>query len=215
MTVVRKKGVQIAIPIVYGSTSVPINHKRDNAPETHTHRWTVFMRGVNGEDISYFVKRVSFRLHESFTPQVRSADRLPFEVVETGWGEFEIMIKVYVQDGTEKAITLFHHLQLYPKDDTTLSTRKTVHIEYYDEIVFNEPTEEMYDILLANQKLAVSRRPVGQNFSQQTEDNDLRRIMRAIETVQTEAQIMKNEVIKAEAELRELQSDIRALESAG
>ena len=50
---------------------------------------------------------------------------------------------------------------------------------------------------------------------QQTEDAELRKIMRAVEFIQAEAQMMKNEVIRAEAELRELQSDIRALESAG
>ena len=75
------------------------------------------------------------RLAHSCLHITTGVDKFPFEVVETGWGEFEILIKVYVQDGTEKSISLFHHLQLYPKDDATLSTRKTVHIEHYDEIV--------------------------------------------------------------------------------
>ncbi|TPX35240.1 hypothetical protein SmJEL517_g02296 [Synchytrium microbalum] len=213
MTVQRKKGVQVAIPIVYGSTSVPINPKKEQVPDAHTHRWTVFVRGINGEDISYFVKRASFRLHESFVPQVRNIDRFPFECVETGWGEFEIMIKVYVQDGTEKAVTLYHHLQLYPKDDTTLTTRKTVHLEHYDEIVFNEPTEDMYELLMAHQKNSIPRRPAQQMFSQQMEEQELRKIMRAIDSIQAESHIMRNEVIRSEAELRDLQSDIRSLES--
>ena len=54
--------------IVYGTLAVPIKK-----PETdHTHRWTVYVRGFNGEDISYYVKRVSFKLHDSFAQPVRS-----------------------------------------------------------------------------------------------------------------------------------------------
>lgn len=54
--------------IVYGSLAVPIKK-----PETdHTHKWSVYVRGYNGEDISYYVKRVSFKLHDSFAQPIRS-----------------------------------------------------------------------------------------------------------------------------------------------
>ncbi len=62
-------------------------------------------------------------------------EKAPFEVTETGWGEFEIMIRIYFHDNSEKPQTLYHHLQLYPKDDGGKQTKKTVLAEHYDEIV--------------------------------------------------------------------------------
>lgn len=62
------ENLRVKRSVVYGSLAVPIKK-----PETdHTHRWTVYVRGYNGEDISYYVKRVSFKLHESFAQSVRS-----------------------------------------------------------------------------------------------------------------------------------------------
>ena len=54
---------------MYGSTAYPMVQKNEN---DHTHRWTVYVRGFNDEDISYYVKRVQFKLHESFTQATRS-----------------------------------------------------------------------------------------------------------------------------------------------
>jgi YEATS domain-containing protein 4 len=49
-------------PIVYGSVASAIK-KPDG---DHTHRWTLYVRGFNDEDISSYVKKVVFKLHESF-----------------------------------------------------------------------------------------------------------------------------------------------------
>lgn len=41
-------------------------------------------------------------------------DKPPFEVTETGWGEFEIQIRVaFSTESGEKPITLFHVLKLH------------------------------------------------------------------------------------------------------
>lgn len=72
----------------------------------------------------------------------------PYEVTETGWGEFEIMIKVFVNDPLEKPVTLYHHLQLYPKDEAQAKAKKAVVSEHFDEIVFHEPSEMMHSMLL-------------------------------------------------------------------
>ncbi len=53
--------------IVYGSFATPIK-KPDS---DHTHKWTVYIRGLNGEDITYYIKRVSFKLHDSFAQPTR------------------------------------------------------------------------------------------------------------------------------------------------
>jgi len=140
-------GEKIRRSIVYGSLATPIK-KPDS---DHTHKWTVYVRGFNGEDISYYVKRVSFKLHESFAQPIRSIgslcifqgrahyvdlDQHPFEVNETGWGEFQIQIKIIFQDPSQRPLTINHHLRLYPPDDAgQLKTSKPVLSEFYDEIV--------------------------------------------------------------------------------
>jgi YEATS domain-containing protein 4 len=96
-------------------------------------------------------------------------EKFPFEVYEHGWGEFEIKITVSFQDPLEKTVDLFHQLKLYPQGvqptDVQVS-RKPVVVEYpplqspiqsrwlptryYDEIVFNQPREELYNLLVEN-----------------------------------------------------------------
>jgi YEATS domain-containing protein 4 len=61
----RHKGVTLERRIVYGSVAVPLEVKPPGN-EDHTHTWAVYLRGHNGEDISHFVKRVTFKLHHSF-----------------------------------------------------------------------------------------------------------------------------------------------------
>lgn len=53
---------------------------------------------------------------------------------ETGWGEFEVAIKIQFQDPAEKPVTLFHHLRLYQSNETILRDKSIV-CEKYDEIV--------------------------------------------------------------------------------
>jgi hypothetical protein len=68
-----------------------------------THKWMCYIRGVKGEDISYFVKKVVFNLHPSFPNPKKGTtvyfapagnnvalrfglviDRFPFEIHESG-----------------------------------------------------------------------------------------------------------------------------------
>lgn len=38
----------------------------------------------------------------------------PFEITETGWGEFEAGIRLYFKDSDEQPIDMFHQIRLYP-----------------------------------------------------------------------------------------------------
>ncbi|KAE8271769.1 hypothetical protein A4X09_0g538 [Tilletia walkeri] len=136
-----------------------------------------FHKMVGGkDDLSYMIKRVQFKLHDTYQQPTRNIDKPPFQVTETGWGEFEIVIKIYfVSESGEKPITLYHHLKLHPwlppavkppsskkeedlatlaaqqaKDLTALRPPPVVHSWQYEDIVFPEPTEAFYEILLAN-----------------------------------------------------------------
>ncbi|WFC97169.1 NuA4 histone H4 acetyltransferase complex and the SWR1 complex subunit [Malassezia brasiliensis] len=127
-------------------------------------------KAVGGkDDLSYFIKRVQFRLHDTYAQPTRNVDRAPFSVTETGWGEFEIQIKIFfVPEAGEKPLTLLHHLKLHPWPSGPVGTSvpaaaaaptdgapapplpPAVHSWQYEEIVFPEPLEPFYELLLAH-----------------------------------------------------------------
>lgn len=47
--------------------------------------------------------------------------KAPFEVSETGWGEFEASIRIYFKDSDERPLDLFHLIKLYPPGPPQLS----------------------------------------------------------------------------------------------
>ncbi|KAL2124327.1 hypothetical protein VTJ04DRAFT_692 [Mycothermus thermophilus] len=157
----RVKGVQIFRPFIYGTTAKPFDEKTNpkppGVPDDHTHSWTVFVKGIDDVDITYWLRRVQFKLHESIPNHVRMIEGekgKPFEVHETGWGEFEIAIKLYyVPESAEKPQTLYHHLRLHPYGRTE-AEKETMRLAggeiiswAYEEQIFNEPYEPFYEIL--------------------------------------------------------------------
>lgn len=48
-------------------------------PEGFTHDWEVFVRGLEGADISHFVDKVVFLLHETFKKPRRVVKEPPFQ----------------------------------------------------------------------------------------------------------------------------------------
>ncbi|KAJ3035281.1 NuA4 histone H4 acetyltransferase complex and the SWR1 complex subunit [Rhizophlyctis rosea] len=144
------------------------------------------------------VRRVVFKLHESFASPVRTVETPPFEVTETGWGEFEILIKVYFQDGGDKYGSLYHTLQLYPKEDaTTTQSKRNVVSETYDEVIFNEPTEELFEILQKHPAQPSGKKSAQPLFNAQTEQEELRKIAEAQKKVLDEIEKYRTRV-KAE-----------------
>ena len=61
--------------------------------------------------MSAYVKKVNFKLHDSYSNANRTVTKPPYEVTETGWGEFEIVIKVYFQVGNNRTIAVTDPLQ--------------------------------------------------------------------------------------------------------
>eukprot|EP00051_Salpingoeca_urceolata_P006001 m.79825 g.79825 ORF g.79825 m.79825 type:complete len:199 (-) comp14640_c0_seq3:95-691(-) len=136
----------IAKAIVFGNTATQLAKASD---ESHTHSWTVYLRSPCGEDLSKFVSKVVFRLHESFSHPARAVQAPPYEVTESGWGEFEITITLHFVDPDEPPVTVFHLLKLYANEDTIDLNKKTIVCEHYDEIVFASPSPAMSHALLA------------------------------------------------------------------
>ncbi|KAL2752457.1 hypothetical protein ACRALDRAFT_1072390 [Sodiomyces alcalophilus JCM 7366] len=156
----RTKGTQITRPFIYGSNARPFsptNPKPDGIPDDHTHSWEVFVKGIDDTDITYWCRRVQFKLHESIPNHVRMVESQPgkpFLIKETGWGEFEIAIKLYyATESGEKPQTVYHHLRLHPygrteeEKEEMRSGAGEVRSWVYEEQVFNEPFESFYNVL--------------------------------------------------------------------
>jgi len=163
----RLKGVTIVKPIVYGNHSQHFGKKRE--PDGHTHDWTVYVKPFNNEDMSSYVKKVQFKLHDSYANcnRVVSQPRNGvYEVSESGWGEFEVQIKIHFHDSTgEKPVTFYHLLKLFHTQpgDSGIQTssamvqgKKTVVSESYDEIIFQDPTPNMNTFLTTARPLTLS-----------------------------------------------------------
>jgi len=116
----------IVKPIIFGNTSQAFPKAREE--DGHTHAWTVYLKSYENEDMSVFIKKVQFKLHNSYAVPVRTITKPPYEVRETGWGEFDVEIKIFFADNVERTITLFHPLNFQQAS------------EWYDELVFVNPS---------------------------------------------------------------------------
>ncbi|GAA6058588.1 hypothetical protein JCM10212_007027 [Sporobolomyces blumeae] len=125
----RVRGVSVFRPVIYGNSTTLLSEQERQGTD-HTHRWTVGVRSAaspaqpnlhpnhqigGADDLSYFIKKVTFKLYETYKNPLRTIEQPPFEVTETGWGEFDIVIKVFfVPEASEKPLTFNHHLKLHP-----------------------------------------------------------------------------------------------------
>lgn len=91
-------------PIVIGNVATPFPKKRDS--DGHTHNWTVYVKPYPNQNYSKFIKKVQFKLHDSYDEPKRVITEPPFEISESGWGEFEIPIKIFFEDPNERPVRL-------------------------------------------------------------------------------------------------------------
>ncbi|KAI6241797.1 hypothetical protein M3Y99_00300300 [Aphelenchoides fujianensis] len=136
-------------PFVYGNSAELLPRK---TPDNHTHRWRLFVRAFFEEDVTKYIRKVQFRLHESYKNMLRTvdtpdADGFGFSVEETGWGEFEAQIKIFFTDINEKPVTFPYYIRLFKPEFTKPDGRKYVLYEHYDEIIFTDPTVQMFTAL--------------------------------------------------------------------
>eukprot|EP00949_MAST-11_sp_MAST-11-sp1_P000307 g307.t1 len=173
----KKPACTIVRSIAYGSI---VFWQGKDADEYHSHKWTVFVRGLDGEDLGYIIKTVAFSLHPSFSVPVRLKEEHPFEVTETGWGEFEVGIRIYFVDDAVPPLNLSHHLRLYPAEkNAVLSEEKPVVHEHYDEILFHDPPEAFKKILLSGPRKKKVPHPLMEHFTTFKEIEDLKRLRAA------------------------------------
>lgn len=72
MSLRRLKGVSVTVPFYTFNVASPLTGKK-SANSDHTHQWTVGIRGFHG-DLTFMIKKVTFRLHETYADPVRGED---------------------------------------------------------------------------------------------------------------------------------------------
>ncbi|KAF1796889.1 yeats family-domain-containing protein [Mucor lusitanicus] len=201
----RIKGISVSRPFYYGSIAYPLNGKKASDAD-HTHKWTVMVKGLDNEDLGYYIKKVVFKLHETYPNPLRSIEQPPFEVSETGWGEFEIMIKIHFQNVvSEKPVVLYHHLRLHPYEDDVNGQPwpkdKPVMSLLYDELVFNEPTESLYQVFADHNALNVNlpnkktiKDPSLPLFSTQLEQEENERLDNALDEINSQIATLQQKI---------------------
>lgn len=218
----RLKNVSISVPFVYGNDAIKLSPemRKPNTPPDHTHQWTVFFKPVVGEvDLTPLIKKVTFKLHETYDTPVRAIEQPPYQVTETGWGEFEIIIKIHFHLGAELGINeknfqIFHGLKLHPYNpqtdhanasNTLVAANGDVHSVLYDELVFSEPTERTFELLtrypvnmLPYKLLDPSKRD--EEYIRTDETDELARLEVYLEKVKQEIETQRNEYNDLEQE---------------
>lgn len=198
----RIKTLSVTRPIIYGNTAKKFGEVRPpNAPAEHTHLWTIFVRGPQNEDISYLIKKVVFKLHDTYPNATRTIEAPPFELTETGWGEFEINVKIhFVDEANEKMVSFYHHLRLHPYHNVKAEPQAPndeISSIFYDELVFNEPNEDFFKILMSRPgNLLPSNKTDGCVFSKQLEQEEIDRIKIGIGKVDSEIEELKVKIAK-------------------
>ncbi|OQR92081.1 hypothetical protein ACHHYP_04112 [Achlya hypogyna] len=206
----RQKGVVVSKAIAYGSVATYLGRKSE---ETKTHRWHIYVRGIAGEDLSYMISKVVISLHTSFASPVRVLTEPPYEVSEYGWGEFETKIQIHFQDPDEKPVDIIHMLILYPPGNQVASTKKPVVSEFYDELVFNEPSELMYKKLMAGPEKQAPPNPLQEHWPVYSEIHDTQLLTDAQSALAAELAQAKKLLIEADIEAKELKEKIAAFEA--
>ncbi|XP_022258556.1 protein AF-9-like isoform X2 [Limulus polyphemus] len=109
--------------------------------EGFTHDWTVFVRGPEGFSIQHFVEKVVFHLHESFPKHKRVIKEPPYQVSESGYAGFNMLIDVHFRNKEEPKKVEFEYDLYLRLEGPVANTRG-------EKLTFQNPTEEFRKKLL-------------------------------------------------------------------
>ncbi|KAF2673800.1 yeats-domain-containing protein [Microthyrium microscopicum] len=151
----RVKGKRITRAFVIGTEAWKLTdaNRPPKIKTGDTTGWRVYVRPVpGGPDLTAWLKKVVFVLHETFPNPVRNVENFPFELEESGYGGFWIVVKLYFQPiSGEKQQQRQHFLQLDAYGDEGLQAEQAktgiVRSEIVEHIEFTEPTEALWEAL--------------------------------------------------------------------
>lgn len=139
----------IRVPVTYGNEAVYCPDDADVRTQKHTHRWTVYFKTAlpcesqENSPLQHIVKQVVFRLHNSYKNPIRRVTKPPYQVTESGWGEFEIEIHVEFRQGFRLAdVDVIHYLRLFSDDIKMFGQECFSKYEVLDELVLGGSQNE-------------------------------------------------------------------------
>ncbi|KAK5170299.1 NuA4 histone H4 acetyltransferase complex and the SWR1 complex subunit [Saxophila tyrrhenica] len=156
----RVRGAKLTRPFIIGNTAHVLPHPSfPNPPPAHTKAWTVYVRPLpHGPDLTTWLKKVQFKLHHTYADASRTIEAPgPFEVTETGYGEFGVEIRLYfAPEAGEKAIYREHYLVLAPygteEQKVVMERENVVRAERLEIVEFNEPTMEFFKMMVGEEQ---------------------------------------------------------------
>ncbi|KAI1291767.1 YEATS domain-containing protein 4 [Halotydeus destructor] len=210
----RVKGVCIVKPIVYGNVARYFGKKREE--DGHTHQWTVYVKPYKNEDMSVYIKKISFKLHESYANQTRVVSKPPYEVTETGWGEFEVVIKIFFVDPNEKPVTIYHLLKLFETDPVSkaINVKKSLISEFYDEMIFQDPSAMMNQLLTNTRQLTLGSYKHEVDFEEKREKT-VASLVTAKNKVRHEVADLKERLKQAQDMIGKYKEEMTKVEAGG
>ncbi|KAJ6637281.1 Protein ENL [Pseudolycoriella hygida] len=123
-------------------------------PEGFTHDWELYVRGCDSADISHYIDKVVFNLHDSFPKFKRVFKEPPYHVKESGYAGFVLPIDIYFKNRDDpKKITYNYDLSLQNTGTITNVDKKTH--------TFKNPSEDFRRKLLKGGGFAVNNFPSG------------------------------------------------------
>ena len=200
-------------PIVVGSIAQWLGKQAD---DTCTHEWHIYVRALNGdEDPSQYISRVVFGLHPTLTPPTRVLTSPPFEVTDKGWGEFEVHIQIHFHGSTEKPLELTHMLKLYPEDSNAEpSTSTPVVSEHYDEVIFNEPSDDLRARLAPQPTPSPSgwrNNPLAKWYQEFDPEGQTQQLQQVYQQITAQLQNASKRRVQCEDDLRALRTELAQL----
>ena len=104
--------------------------------DSRTHKWCCYLRSTVP---MHYISKVEFILDESFPEPLITLYKQPFEIHQSGWGQFTIGLRIHFHEPhINKPVELGKELVLF--DDLPASAKRPIVREDYNEIVFVEPS---------------------------------------------------------------------------
>jgi YEATS domain-containing protein 4 len=197
--------ITASFPFMYGSAASYIVDSNDAQQEGATHKWTFYVRGLNGQDLSPVISKVVFMLHPTCSIPIVECTKYPFETTQTGWGEFNAGIKIYFHGiVNHSGFVTVHHLLRFTPDGSIMPLYDGTPVvkEMYDEVIFKDPSPD----LLQRLKLVSEAQPIPHPLSMYWPktlpiEENLKTIIKADTWVKKEIARLVSELGKVDAEI--------------
>ncbi|KAF9382655.1 YEATS domain-containing protein 2 [Mortierella sp. AD011] len=90
--------------------------KRDPRLKEFPYKWMIYVDGTpKPEEITAYVSKVEFHLHESYKPNhIITVSEPPFHLSRYAWGETQIKVRLFFHDARNKPVEVYHRLALDP-----------------------------------------------------------------------------------------------------